>query len=82
MKKKIFAGILALSIFLVPTAKADEVDPLVKDYIPRIESGEILPPQYSNNEISGENPTKEEWIKSVESQAVGGGRGMHKLLFM
>ena len=46
MKKKIFAGVLALSMFLIPTARAEEVDPLIKDYIPRIESGEILPPQY------------------------------------
>lgn len=73
MKKKIFAGILALSMFLVPTARAEEIDPLIKDYIPRIESGEIKPPQYSNNEVSGENPTKEEWIESLKSQKFGGG---------
>lgn len=74
MRKKVFAGILALSMFLVPTARAEKVDPLIKDYIPRIESGEILPPQYSNNEVSGENPTEKEWIESLKSQKFGGGR--------
>lgn len=73
MKKKIFTGILALSMFLVPTARAEEVDPLIKDYIPRIESGEIKPPQYSDNELSGKNPTKEEWVDSLKAQKFGGG---------
>lgn len=73
MKRKIFTGILALSMFLVPTARAEEIDPLIKDYISRIESKEILPPQYSNNEVSGKNPTKEEWVESLKSQKFGGG---------
>ena len=71
MKKKIFAGVLALSMFLIPTAKADEIDPLVKDYIPRIESGEILPPQYSGNRRS---PHKDYWIWSLKNQQFGGGK--------
>ena len=68
MKKKIFAGILALSMFLVPTARADE---LTDPYIPRIRSGEIKPPQYADNRVSGSNPSIDDWIKNVENQ--GGG---------
>lgn len=79
MRKKVFAGILAISMFLVPTAKAEEVDPLIKEYIPKIESGEIKPPQYSNNEVSGKNPTEKEWIESLKTQKFGGGE---KTLFM
>ena len=65
---------LGLSLLLVPSvAKADK---LTDPYIPKIESGEILPPQYigtDNKLIKDKIPTKEEWIKSVESQAFGGG---------
>lgn len=84
MKRKIFTGILALSMFLIPTAKAEEVDPLIKDYISRIESGEILPPQYEIKDDDGDgiddnlgirrdSPKPEEWIKSLKTQKFGGG---------
>lgn len=43
-------------------------DELTDPYIPRIRSGEIKPPQYMDNEVSGPNPSVEDWIKSVESQ--------------
>ena len=74
MKKKIFTSILALSMFLVPTARADE---LTDPYIPRIRSREIKPPQYYDNKISGPNPSIDEWIESVENQ--GGGKLMEQL---
>ena len=65
---------LGLSLLLVPSgAKADK---LTDPYIPKIESGDILPPQYigtDNKLIKDKIPSKEEWIKSVESQVVGGG---------
>ena len=70
MKKKIFVGIMALSMFLVSTARADE---LTDSYIPRIRSGEIKPPQYADNSVSGPNPSVDDWIKSVENQKFGGG---------
>lgn len=83
MKRKIFAGILALSMFLIPTARAEEVDPLIKDYIPRIESGEIKPPQYEIKDDNGDgidddlgirrdSPKPKEWIESLKSQKFGG----------
>lgn len=80
MNKKIKSLIVALGLSLLISPSVARADALTDPYIPKIRSGEILPPQYSNNEVSGKNPTKEEWIKSVESQAIGG--GMHKLLFM
>ena len=65
---------LGLSLLLVPSvAKAEK---LIDPYILKIESGEILPPQYigtDNKLIKDKIPSKEEWIESVESQAVGGG---------
>lgn len=64
MKKKIFAGVLALSMFLVPTARADE---LTDPYIDRI-GVDIMPPQYADNSVSGPNPSKDEWKESVKSQ--------------
>lgn len=59
---------LGLSFLLVPSvAKADK---LTDPYISKIRSEDILPPQY----IGKESPSIDDWIKSVESQAVGGGQ--------
>lgn len=67
----------------MPTAKAEKVDPLIKDYIPRIESGEIKPPQYEIKDENGDgidddlgirrdSPKPKEWIESLKSQKFGG----------
>lgn len=70
---------LGLSLLLVPSvAKADK---LTDPYISKIRSGDILPPQYigtDNKLIKDKIPTKDEWIKSVESQAVGGGTRLYQ----
>lgn len=70
---------LGLSLLLIPSGvKADK---LTDPYIPKIESGEILPPQYigtDNKLIKDKIPNKEEWIKSVKSQAVGGGTRLYQ----
>ena len=64
---------LGLSLLLVPSGvKADK---LTDPYIPKIKSGDILPPQYigtDNKPIKDKIPSKEEWIKSVEGQKNGG----------
>ena len=48
-----------------------EKDKLIDQYISKIESGEILPPQYigtDNKLIKDKIPSKEDWIKSVKFQ--------------
>lgn len=37
-------------------------------YKEQIKNGDIRPPQYEDNSISGPNPTEDEWIESLEKQ--------------
>lgn len=77
MNKKIKGLIVALGLSILISPSVARADALTDPYIPKIRSGEILPPQYvdtKGNLIKDKIPSKEEWIKSVESQAVGGAR--------
>lgn len=78
VKKVVTALGLALLVSLPSTAYAKEGDYTINDI------GSIIkPPQYIGTDgklIQDKIPTVEEWKKSVESQAIGG--GIHKLLFM
>lgn len=83
MNKKIKSLIVALGLSILISPSVAKADALTDPYIPKIKSGEIIPPQYvdtKGNPIKDKIQSKDEWIKSVESQAIGG--GIHKLLFM
>lgn len=80
MNKKIKSLVVALGLSLLISPSVARADALTDPYIPKIKSGEILPPQYidtHDNLIKDKIPSVDDWIKSVESQAVGGGTRLY-----
>lgn len=70
MNKKIKSLVVALGLSILISPSVARADKLTDSYIPKIRNGEILPPQYTDKK----SPDVDDWIKSVESQAVGGGQ--------
>ena len=71
--KKIKGLVLALGLSLLLVPSVAKADKLTDPYIPKIRNGDILPPRYMNQK----SPDVDDWIKSIESQAVGGGTRLY-----
>ena len=65
--KKILFSFLLMGMLLTFNNEKVHAENLAT-YKEQIKNGDIRPPHYKNNSISGPNPTVDEWISKVEEQ--------------